>query len=303
MSNGTAMSADTWTKPYIALVFGICGVSTGAIFARLADAPALTIAAYRVGLTVVLLAPAIWWGARRELLRMQARDYALAAFSGVFLALHFATWISSLNHTSVANSVVLVNTNPVWVGVLTPFITGDRMTRRTMAAIAVSVAGGIIIGWGDLAIGGGALWGDFLALCGSFSAAGYLLIGRKLRANLGLMAYVGVCYGSAAAVLWSIVFLSGSAYSGFQMSTWAAFLGLAVVSQIIGHTSYNWALKWFSANMIAISLLGEPILASLMAWRLFDEPLTTAKLLGGALILIGIYAAASAESASKLTEP
>ena len=290
------MSAEKWAKPYFALAFGICGVSTGAIFARLADAPAITIAAYRVGFTVVLLAPAIWISARRELRGLQARDFALAVLSGVFLAVHFATWISSLNYTSVANSVVLVNTNPIWVGVLTPIITGDRLRRQTMAAIVISVTGGIIIGWGDLVTGGGALWGDFLALCGSFCAAGYLLIGRHLRAKLGLLAYVGVCYGSAAVVLWSIVFLSGAAYSGFQMQTWAAFFGLALVSQVIGHTSYNWALKWFSANMIAISLLGEPILASLMAWWLFNEPLTFVKLVGGALILMGIYVASSAES-------
>jgi drug/metabolite transporter (DMT)-like permease len=189
-------------NPSLALISGILAVSTGAIFARLAEAPALVIAAYRVGLASLILAPIAWWQVRDELLGLEKKEYLLAGLAGLFLACHFGTWISSLNYTSVANSVVLVNTNPIWVGVLTPLISKDRLSWMTRIGIVISVIGGVIIGFGDFAIGRQALWGDFLALLGSVCAAMYLLLGRNLRQKLSLLAYIVLCYGSAAIILW-----------------------------------------------------------------------------------------------------
>ncbi len=283
--------------PYLALFLGIFAVSTGAIFVRLADAPALTVAAYRTGLATLILAPFAWWKARHELRRLHWTDYRLALLSGFFLAMHFATWISSLDYTSVASSVVLVNTNPIWVGILTPFISKDRITRLTALGIVVSVVGGVIIGAGDFAVGGQALFGDFLAILGSISAALYLLIGRNLRPKLSLIAYVIVVYGTAAVLLWLVVLLMGLPVTGFSPSTWGALVGIAVVPQILGHSTYNWALRWVTASLVAVSLLGEPVMATIMAYFLFDEGLTWAKVIGGGLILLGIYLAARGEEA------
>ncbi len=282
-------------NPSLALISGVLAVSTGAIFAKLAEAPALVIAAYRVGLASLILAPIAWWQARDELLGLEKKDYMLALLSGFFLALHFSTWISSLSYTSVANSVVLVNTNPLWVGILTPLISKDRLTLMTKIGIVISVIGGAIIGAGDFATGGQALWGDFLALLGSICAAVYLLLGRNLRRKLSLLAYVIICYGSAAIILWVLVIALGLQVVGFSSGTYAAFAGMALISQIIGHTSYNWALKWFSASLIAVSLLGEPIGATILAYIIFDETLTWTKLVGGSLILAAIYLAARGE--------
>ena len=282
-------------NPSLALISGVLAVSTGAIFAKLAEAPALVIAAYRVGLASLILAPIAWWQARDELLALEKKDYLLALSSGFFLALHFSTWISSLSYTSVANSVVLVNTNPLWVGVLTPLISKDRLTLMTKIGIVISVIGGAIIGAGDFATGGQALWGDFLALLGSICAAIYLLLGRNLRRKLSLLAYVIICYGSAAIILWALVIALGLQVVGFSSGTYAAFAGMALISQIIGHTSYNWALKWFSASLIAVSLLGEPIGATILAYIIFAETLTWTKLVGGSLILVAIYLAARGE--------
>lgn len=282
-------------NPYFALVSGVLAVSTGAIFARLADAPPLVIAAYRLGLATLLLAPLAWWKAREELVRLTRRDLKLAAVSGFFLALHFAVWITSLEYTSVANSVVLVNTNPLWVGILTPLIVKDRIKKGTLIGILLSVIGGFIIGYGDFVIGGQALWGDFLALLGSMCAAIYLLLGRNLRPKLSLLSYVLVCYGSAAVITWMMVLVLGLQITGFSSETVAAFWGMAIVAQLIGHTSYNWALKWFSASLIAISLLGEPIGSTLLAYIIFDEGITWSKALGSALILSAIYLAATSE--------
>ena len=282
-------------NPSLALVSGVLAVSTGAILARLADAPPLVIAAYRVGLASLLLAPVAWWQARHELLSLTKRDYQLAILSGLFLALHFSTWISSLNYTSVANSVVLVNTNPLWVGLFSPMVSKDRLTSLTKIGIVMSVIGGVIIGAGDFAIGGQALWGDLLALLGSICAAFYLMLGRNLRRRLSLLAYVIVCYGSAAIILWAMVLAMGLPITGFSTGTYLAFAGMAIISQIIGHTSYNWALKWFSTGLIAVSLLGEPIGATILAYIIFDEGLTWTKLTGGILILSAIYLAARGE--------
>lgn len=282
-------------NPHIALISGVMAVSTGAIFARMADAPALVIAAYRVGLATVVLAPLAWWKARDELLTISVRDLKQALLAGFFLALHFAVWISSLDYTSVANSVVLVNTNPLWVALLTPFITGERIRSMTWISIVVSVIGGAIIGAGDFVSGGKALAGDALALCGSFCAAMYLLLGRQLRARLSLTAYVILCYGSAAVILWAVVWMLGLQVTGFSTTTVSAFWAMALITQIIGHSSCNWALKWFSAGTVAVSLLGEPVGSTLLAYFIFDEGLTVAKLVGGAMILVGIYLTTSGE--------
>ncbi len=284
-------------NPAIALIIGVMAVSTGAIFARLADAPALVIAAYRVGLATVVLLPVAWFTARQELLRLSLKDLRLAMLSGLFLALHFATWISSLDYTSVANSVVLVNTNPLWVGIFTPLITKDPIKRATVVGIGVSVIGGVIIGAGDFATGGKALWGDFLALTGSICAAAYLLLGRRLRKKLSLTAYITVCYGSAAVILWGLVLALRLPITGFSHQTLAAFWAMALFTQLVGHTSYNWALKWFSSGMIAVCLLGEPIGSTILAYILFHEGLTVSKFMGGAFILSAIYITARGEKA------
>lgn len=289
-------------NPHLALVSGVLAVSTGAIFARLAESPALVTAAYRVGLSMLILVPVAWWKTRWELRRLSLRDLRMAGLAGFFLALHFAAWISSLDYTSVANSVVLVNTNPIWVGLLSPFMAGERIGSRTLAGIVLGVAGGAVIGAGDFAAPGRALFGDLLALAGGLCAACYILLGRNLRGRLSLTAYITLCYGSAAIVLWVFVLGAGMPVSGFGSSTWASLWGMAIVAQLIGHSSYNWALKWFSAGLIAVSLLGEPIGATLLAYIIFGEGVTVAKWFGGGLILVAICIAASGEEPDKKIE-
>jgi drug/metabolite transporter (DMT)-like permease len=286
-------------NPYLALLVGVLSVSTGAIFARLAsDAPALVIAAYRVGLASLVIVPLAWLRVRHELLSLSKRDLGLASLSGLFLALHFGAWISSLNYTSVANSVVLVNTNPLWVGLMTPLVTKERMQPGVAIGILLSVSGGVIIGVGDFSGGGDALWGDALALVGSWCAAGYLLLGRSLRRRLSLLAYICVCYAGAAIFLWILVLSLGLPISGFSGSTYTWLIAMALISQLIGHSSFNWALKWFSASLIAVSLLGEPVLSTVLAYILFHEGLTVSKLIGGVLILLAIYVTSASEGRS-----
>ena len=282
-------------NPYGVLIIGIIGVSTGSIFARLADAPALVTAAYRMGLAALMLIPLAVWKAGDELRSLSGHDIKLAMLSGFFLALHFATWISSLDYTAIANSVVLVNTIPLWVGLFTPLISKDRMGGSTITSIIISVIGAAIIGFGDFATGGKALWGDLLAVFGAIFAAVYLLCGRNLRRKLSLLSYIAICYGSAAVILWLVVLFLNLPITGYSTQTVAAFWAMALISQLIGHSSYNWSLKWFSTSLVAVSLLGEPIGSTLLAYIILDEGLTWMKFIGGLFILSAIYIAASGE--------
>jgi drug/metabolite transporter (DMT)-like permease len=284
-------------NPTIALFGGVLAISTGAILIRLAEeAPALVIAAYRVGIAAVILFPIALAKARDELLSLSKSDVRIALIAGFFLALHFAAWVSSLKYTSIANSVVLVNTSPLWVGILAPIITKEKIKRLVVLSIFMSILGAFIIGYGDYTQENSALRGDFLALAGGFSMAGYLLMGKKLRQKLSLIAYVSVCYGSSAIILWALVIILDFPIWGFSGQTVAAFFSMALFPQLIGHSCYNWALKYFSTSFVAVSLLGEPVGSIFLAYVIFHEGLTPMKVIGGIFILTAIYLAASREN-------
>jgi drug/metabolite transporter (DMT)-like permease len=281
---------------YAILFSGIAAISTGAVFVRLADAPSLVIAAYRVGIAALVILPLACWKTRSELRSLSISDLKYASMAGFFLALHFAAWITSLQYTSIAVSVTLVNTSPLWVGLLAPVVTKERIKRVTVSAVIVSIAGCAIIGFNDFYMGSNAFMGDLLALTGGLCAAGYLLMGKKLRNKLSLMVYISVCYGSAAVILWAIVLTMNLQVTGFSNQTIAAFCGMALISQVIGHSCYNWALKYFSTSLVAMSFLGEPVGSTILAYIIFHESLTIAKAAGAILILSAIYFAAKAEA-------
>ena len=281
--------------PYFILISGILAISTGAIFARIADAPALVIAAYRVGLASVLLVPVACWKARDELRSLSSKDLKIAFFAGTFLAMHFATWISSLKFTAISNSVVLVSTSPLWVGILAPLLIKEKIKRMTLLSILLSMVGCVIIGSEDFSSEGGELWGDFLALMGGFCAAGYLILGKALRQRLSLLVYIAICYGSAAVILWILVLMMGLQVSGFSNQTLGAIWAMALISQIIGHSSYNWALRYCSTSLVALSFLGEPVGSTILAYFIFHEQPTLTKVVGGLVILAAIYLAARSE--------
>ncbi len=292
--------ASAGAAPVLAL--GVAAVSTGALFARAAQAPALALSFWRCAIAGALL---LCWAAPRlrgELVRLTVRERWLAVFAGAFLALHFASWITSLEHTTVASSVLLVNTGPIWVGLLSPLVTTDRLTKGAKLGIAVSFVGSALVGGGDLALGREALWGDLLAVIGALAASAYLLLGRRLRVKLSLGAYTGTVYGVAALLLAPAALLQGAPLLGFSAATWGWILGLALIPQLIGHTSANWALRHASAALVAVSLLGEPILAGLWARVFLGEAPTPAFFAGAPLILAGILLAARGERRSAPSE-
>jgi len=280
----------------LVLTVGVTCISFGSIFARYADAPAIVKSAYRLGISALIVVPYATLFHRREYLAMSRREFGLCAVSGFFLALHFATWIASLDYTSIASSVILVNTIPIWIALFGVITGAARMSRKMWFSVLVSFLGACIVGYKDVSFGETALKGNVLAIAGSWSCAAYILCGREVRKKLSLVPYIALCYGVAAVLLWSAVFAGGYSITGYSNVTWGAFIGSAVMSQILGHSSYNWALGCFSAGFVGIMLLGEPLVSVILAYFLFNEAPTTLKIVGGALLLYSIVIAAKEES-------
>ncbi len=296
------MSADSTVRPFLGLSVGVVAVSFAAIFIRWAEAPPLVIAAYRLTIAVLLLAPLAWLKGRDELRSLTWSDLRLALISGTFLGFHFAFWITSLDYTSVASSVVFVTTGPLWVGVGAHLFTDDRLTHRMAAGIVVAVVGGAIIGYGDIGISMQEFVGDLLAVVGAVMVAGYLLIGRNLRPRVSLITYIFLTYGAAAVELLIIALVARQPFTGYTPNTYLMFVLLAVVPQLIGHSSFNWALRFLSATYVAVTVMLEPIGSTLLAWLLLHEPPTVLKAVGGALILAGVWVATRVEQET-ITEP
>lgn len=283
-------------KILLGLALGILSVSTGSLFARLAEAPPLVISAYRIGAATLFLAPFALTRCRHEYRALSRADFLQVFLAGSLLALHFATWITSLFYTTVASSVVLVNTIPIWVGLFGPMITGDRVGRTMALAMGLVMIGGAIVGAGDFTLSGRALIGDGLALAGGISAALYFLMGRRVRGKLSLLGYIFLCYGSAALILWVLIIAMGQPLVGFPTQTWVLFAAMGLIPQILGHSAYNWALRWVSPGLVSVALLGEPLTGTFLAWLFLGEALTATKVLGGAVILVGIVLASRGES-------
>ena len=271
------------------------GISFASILIRLAEAPALVVAFYRMAIAAALVWSVTLLSHSADLKQLRGRPLLLSLISGVFVAAHFGTWITSLGYTSVASSVVLVATQPLFVALISHFFLGERISALTAWGILAAVVGGAVIGFGDFAEGSNILMGDVLALVGAIMAAGYLLIGRRVRASVSLLPYVSVVYGAASLVLLLSVLVSGQTLVGYVPRTYLMMFLVAVVPQVVGHSSLNWALGYLSAAFVAISILGEPVGATLWASIILQEPPTIAEVVGGVAVLAGIYLAVKGE--------
>ncbi len=299
--------------PLLVLFFGILIVSTSSIFIRFAqrEASSLVIAAWRLSLAVIILLPIAYTGYRAELSQLSRRQILLVLLSGIFLAFHFATWISSLEYTTVASSVVLVSTTPLWVAILSPVVLHERPTKMVAVGMVIALLGGALVGLSEscsLEVNGlvcpsinqfvqaGAFTGNVLALAGAVSAAIYLLVGRFLRPTMSLIVYIFTVYGMAAVVLVFMALLSHQPLVGFSPVIYLFFLLLAIGPQLLGHTSFNYSLRYLSAAFVSVSLLGEPIGSTVLALVILKEVPTPLEVIGGMVILIGIYLASRSPS-------
>jgi len=277
---------------------GITAISFASIFIRFAQAegvPTLSIAAWRLVVASAVLLPYAAATRRDEIRDLTRREKLLLCASGIFLGLHFATWIASLGYISVASSVVLVSMGPLFVGLGSWLFLRERPGARMFAGILLAAAGCIVISWGDLGKGQNQLFGDLLALTGAVMVAGYLMIGRKVRARRSLVTYVALVYGVAMVTLLAIVLVAQQPMLGFSPAAYAWLLLLGLVPQLIGHSTLNWALRHLSATYVSIITLAEPLCSGLLAYLILREAVSWPTALGGALILAGIFIAGQAE--------
>ena len=304
---------NTRVSPLVAILFGILAVSTASIFIRFAqkEATSLVIAAWRLTIASLILVPVAASTHRQELVALKRNELLLALVSGFFLALHFATWITSLQYTTVASSVVLVSTIPLWVALLSPFTIKEPIKRVVWIGLVLALLGGVVVGISDSCsisagrltcpslftfLHGRAFLGDILALCGAIAGAAYLLIGRKLRAKMSLISYISLVYGMAAIVLIIIMLSARGNPFGYSPQIYLWLILLAVIPQLLGHSIFNWALGYLSAAYVSITLLGEPVGSTILAYFILHEKPSLIKLAGGVLILIGIYIASRSEA-------
>jgi len=274
---------------YLLLPIGIIAISTASIFIKLCDAPVLIIATYRMGLASLALMPfacyqKTWGGWGRS-------EWGWTLLSGLFLSLHFAFWIASLKYTSVASSVVLVTTHPIFVGIGGWLFLKERLGLNLIFGIALSVLGSGMISHGDMSLSKEAWMGDGFALLGAIAASGYLLVGKKMRKDQDLLSYIFPVYSTAGLILILCALIFQKPFFGYSSSTYFYLFLLALVPQLIGHTTFNWALKYLPASMVAITTLGEPIGSTLLAYFILGEGLTVWKVIGGISIFAGILIA------------
>ena len=276
--------------PNLAMLVSIVAVSTASILIRWSAAPPLAIASYRLLFATIILLPFYIRSGGIRKLRESPRNDALALMAvGVVLALHFASWITSLSLTSVASSVIFVHADPIFVAAVSHFVFKERINRGTLLGIVVAFAGATIIAIGDAGIGEANLYGDLLALLGAVMLGIYILAGRRLRQSLDLVSYVTPVYAASAVVLILGSVVTGTRLAPFPPREYILFIALAVVPMIFGHTVYNWALRYVEAPVVSISLLGEPVGATILAFLFLNETPSTLAMIGGGITLAGIY--------------
>lgn len=298
----TASTSTIETAPplraYLVLAMGLAAVALAAIFIRLSLAegvPPLVIAASRLVLATLMLTPITLRRYGAELRGLSRHEVGLLILSGVFLAIHFAAWVSSLQYTTVLISGVLVNTTPIWAGILEVFVLKTRLTRGIFFGLIIALIGSLIIAvpmnetaahFDDTAILGGVL-----AFTGAVTVAIYMTIGRSLRTRLSLLPYIWSVYGTAAIALSIVVALQGLPIIGYAPSAYLWMLLMAIFPQLIGHSSFNYILAYFPATYIGIATQLEPIGSAVVAFFLFAEIPGWTQVIGSAIIMIGVVLA------------
>jgi drug/metabolite transporter (DMT)-like permease len=283
------------------LGLGIVAVSFSSILVRAAgndDAPVFAIAFYRCAFAGAILVPLAWARHRDEVVALTRRQWGLALLSGLVLSGHFATWIPSISLTTVAASAVLVQTQPVWVALFGRFV-GERTSRLGIVGIGVAIAGTLVISGGGFEAGSRAAAGDLLAIAGALFGAVYVLLGRNLRPSISLVTYTGIVYTTSAVALAGVMVVTSTPFTGFSPKVWGLFLLITLGPQFGGHTVFNYLLGHLRASVVSVALLAEPVGAAILALLLLDEVPPVSTVVGGAIVLVGVFIAIRAEASRR----
>jgi drug/metabolite transporter (DMT)-like permease len=284
-------------RPLGLLALAVLCVSVGSIFIRLAAAPPLAVAFYRITLATLLIVPFAAGSAVRAWPLLSSRRRLAIVGSGVALGVHFATWIASLSFTSVAASVLLVNTAPIFTLAFSRLVLGEATPPAVAVAMAVALAGAALIAAADWAQSANSLLGSGLAVAGAVTLSAYHVIGRGLRDALPLPAYVLCVWAGAAATLAALVAAAGVPITGYPARTFAWLFALAVVPTVVGHGLVNLSLRTFPAPTVGLFLLSEPVAAAALAYAVFDERPGALTLAGGVLVVAALAIVVRSEAA------
>jgi drug/metabolite transporter (DMT)-like permease len=271
----------------LVLLGGVAAISTSAVLIRLAAAEPAAIAFYRLLFAALMLAP--WAVGQNRVVKIGKKTLLTTLAGGIFLALHFLFWMTSLEKTSVASSVVLVTTQPLWVFLLSVFLLREKPTKTMWLGLALALIGSVVVVFTQSEGGQSRLVGNLLAVAGAIMMAFYFLVGRRLRRDLPLALYSSLVYGSSSLVLGIFMLFTRTPFTGYESNTWLIFLSLAFIPTVLGHNSLNWALKYLPATMVSVVILGEPLGASLFAVLILKEVPALLEVAGSLLTLGGIF--------------
>lgn len=314
------VTGRSWSGAHLALAVAVFGVAWSAILVRWSDAPSDVVAFYRVLFTLLAVAPFAIGRHRDAFGRIAGRDVVVASVAGIALAVHFVTWFESLAWTSVAASVTLVQTQPVFVAIGAALVLGEPVDRRTVGGIVLAVlgAGALTVAQSGASVpaGGSALLGGSLAVVGAISGAGYVLVGRSLRQRISILPYVTVVYAACVSTLLVVVAIDGaavvdvmegsssgdhlraivdaSAFVGYPAEEWGLFVAMALGPGLLGHTVVNWTLEHLRSTVVSVALLGEPVGATVLGVVLLGEVVGSVTIAAMGLVLAGIYVTATA---------
>lgn len=292
--------------PFLGLFLGILAVSTAAILIRYAQnqAPSIVIASMRLLIATVVITPIVILKFKKKIIQIRKEEFKYLALSGLFLAIHFAAWITSLEYTSIASSVVLVTTTPLWVALFSPLLLKEKNNPSIWIGLLLAIIGSSFVALSNQCIlttesliscqnvqidlNLNTLLGNFLALLGAWMAAGYIMSGRKVRSKIPLLLYIFYVYLISTLILLLITFTSGYSLTGYSTDTYIYLILLGLIPQLLGHSIFNWALGYLPAVFVSIALIGEPIGTIILAFIFLRETPKSLEYLGGFLILLGI---------------
>ncbi|MFC3210829.1 DMT family transporter [Planomicrobium okeanokoites] len=274
--------------PYIPIIVGVISVAMSAIFVKMTNADSGVTAFYRMLFSILIMSPLFFFKYTHEVKKLSKRDWFFTTIAGIFLAFHFILWFESLNYTSVASSTVLVTLQPLFAFAGTYFFFKEKLSVKTIVSALIAIGGSVLIAYGDFKISGQALFGDILALIACALITAYLLFGQDIRKRLSLVTYTFVVYGVSTITLFFYIVLKGESFGPYPAQEWMWFVLLAIIPNLLGHTLFNWALKWVSTNVISIAILFEPVGAAILAYFILGEYLNASQIIGGTVVILGI---------------
>ncbi|WP_256758172.1 DMT family transporter [Cohnella sp. WQ 127256] len=274
-------------NPYILLIIGILAIAISSIMIKSSNTPPSVAGMYRLYITVLIMLPFVSWKKLR-LTRLTMCDWSLILSAGFFLGLHFLFWMESLSYTSVASSMVILTLQPLFVMIGSYFIFKERVNRLMVVSMITAVFGSIIIAWGDLGVSREALIGDALSLLGTVSIAAYMLAGQKVSHKIPANVYSVIVFfiGGSVMLIYSLV--NNFSWTGYSSSDWMYFFLLALIPTIFGHFIFNLLLKSIGATTISVGVIGEPVLAIILAYFILGEAVTASQIIGGLLTIMGM---------------